>query len=146
VTGLTDLFGEVPVSHHDIYAWLLIIAEIDPVSIRAEAYARTYNVLEKIIRAKYDSSFDEILECAEDNLRYRELVASAPFATSEMNQLGLKHPDRAKYFGPMPHTDELPRSLKKPQSSRRWAQEQEVNPVFRASTRTRSTYGSRVPK
>jgi hypothetical protein len=102
VPGLTDLFGEVPVSHNDIYAWLLVVAEIDPQSTRAEAYARTYNVVGKIIRAKFDSSFNEILERAENDPRYNELVACPPFAHAEMNQLGLKQPERPAHLGPMP--------------------------------------------
>jgi hypothetical protein len=90
--GPLDLFGQVPVSHHDVYAWLLMIAQIDPESPRAEAYAKRYSVVDKIIRAKCDLSFAGILERAENDLRYQQLVASTPEPIPGRTAMGLSQP------------------------------------------------------
>lgn len=90
--GLLDLFGQVPVTHHDVYAWLLIIAQMDPESPRAEAYAKRYSVVDKIIRAKCDLTFAGILERAESDLRYQQMVASTPEPIPGMTPMGLRQP------------------------------------------------------
>lgn len=60
--SVTDLFGEVPVYHHDITAWLVAVPGIPPDSPRAAAYVRGYNVVDKIERAKMEGRFDQVIE------------------------------------------------------------------------------------
>lgn len=70
-----DLFGEVPITRQDVYAWLLAIVDLDPASPRAFDYVRTYGVLNKIMRAKLDGTFDDAIAPARHSARFRELAA-----------------------------------------------------------------------
>jgi len=56
-----DLFGEIPVYHYDIAAWLLAVPRIDPDSPRAAQYVRDWNVVAKIKAAKARGQFDSIV-------------------------------------------------------------------------------------
>lgn len=83
-TGIHDLFGEVPVTRADVYAWLLAVAEMDPASDRAAGYVRCYDVVGKISRAKLNESFEATTDKARRSARYLELVNANPtLATAE---------------------------------------------------------------
>lgn len=56
-----DLFGEVPVSWPEIYAWCEVVAGIPRDSPRVAAYVRQWCVAEKIAAAKLRGDLDEIL-------------------------------------------------------------------------------------
>ncbi len=84
-----DMFGQVPVSRPDVYAWLLAVPDIDPGSCRAASYAEGYGVLDKIIAAKLAGTFDEIVADACATARYRELAASGKASLSATNSLWL---------------------------------------------------------
>lgn len=71
-----DLFGEVPVTRPDVYAWLLGVADMDPASFRAEGYMRVYRVLDKIVTAKLEGTFDALTAPARKSARFRELAAA----------------------------------------------------------------------
>lgn len=47
-----DLFGQIPVSEEDVRLWLRTIAQLEPDSPRAAAYARNYDVAGKCAQAK----------------------------------------------------------------------------------------------
>ena len=47
-----DLFGEIAVSRADLELWITIVARLPPESPRRAAYARAWNVPEKIQAAK----------------------------------------------------------------------------------------------
>lgn len=83
-----DLFGEVLITRHDVYAWLLAVVDIDPASERAAGYIRAYGVIQKIARAKQDGSFDELTASAQESARYRELIEQSPAPTSSSNVAG----------------------------------------------------------
>lgn len=55
-----DLFGQIPVTHQDVAAWLIAVPRIDPSSPRAAAYVRAYSVPEKIARAKENGTFEQL--------------------------------------------------------------------------------------
>lgn len=55
-----DLFGEVPVTTHDVDAWLLAVPRIDPKSRQAAHYITGWSVVEKIKAAKLAGTFDAI--------------------------------------------------------------------------------------
>lgn len=57
---LYDLFGEIPVTVHDLRAWLIVVPRIDPDSRRAAAYLRDWNVADKIRAAKARGDFDQV--------------------------------------------------------------------------------------
>lgn len=84
-TGPLDLFGEVPVTRADVYAWLLAVVNLDPASERAAGYVRGYDVINKIIRAKLDGSFEVTTEKARRGARYLELVNENPVRASAEN-------------------------------------------------------------
>jgi hypothetical protein len=57
-----DLFKQVPVLRSEIYAWVCHFApHIAHADWRIEAYAKGYNVAEKIRAAKLDGSFFDLL-------------------------------------------------------------------------------------
>lgn len=70
-----DLFGQVPVTRPDLYAWLFVVADMDPKSPRAAEYVRTFSIIEKIAQAKTDGSFDEVYERATSDPRFKVLCA-----------------------------------------------------------------------
>ena len=84
-TGALDLFGEVPVTRSDVYAWLLAVVNLDPASERAARYVRSYDVVNKITRAKLDGSFEATTEKARCGARYLELVNENPVRASAEN-------------------------------------------------------------
>jgi hypothetical protein len=53
-----DLFGDVPVTHDDINAWLRQVPRIEPGSRRAAHYVQGYDVIGKIKRAKLEGTFE----------------------------------------------------------------------------------------
>lgn len=69
-----DLFGQVQITSHDIFAWLLCVPRIDPASPQAGNYVRGYDVLQKIGRAKADGSFDDVMAQAQQNSRFLQLL------------------------------------------------------------------------
>jgi predicted DNA-binding transcriptional regulator AlpA len=83
-----DLFGEVPITRQDVYAWLLAVVNLDPSSDRAFDYVRTYGVLNKIMRAKLDGTFDDLVAPARHSARFRELAAGRACELAS-NGLGL---------------------------------------------------------
>jgi hypothetical protein len=83
-----DLFGEVAVTRQDVYAWLLAVVHMDPASERAFNYVRSYGVLNKIIRAKLDGTFDDLTAPAKHSARFRELAATRA-VEQPSNELGL---------------------------------------------------------
>lgn len=84
-----DLFGEVLITTHDVYAWLLAVVDLDPASERAAGYVRTYGVIDKIARAKQDGSFDELTASARDSARYRELIEQPASTATSGNVAGV---------------------------------------------------------
>jgi hypothetical protein len=84
-----DLFGHIPVSRLDVYAWLLAVVGVDPASFRASTLARQFQVVEKIVAAKLDGSFDGIVEPARATARFRELSIAGIASTEARNDLGL---------------------------------------------------------
>ena len=54
-----DLFGEVPVTWDEVYAWCEHVAGIT--GWRRDWYIRNWNVIAKVQRAKADGSFDKII-------------------------------------------------------------------------------------
>lgn len=84
-----DLFGEVPVSRQDVYAWLMAVVDMDPESFRAEHYIRNYRVLDKIVAAKLDGTFDQIVRPARTSARYRELDAAGRACPDAKNIFGV---------------------------------------------------------
>jgi hypothetical protein len=84
-----DLFGDVPVTRQDVYAWLMAVVEMDPESLRAAGYVRQYRVLDKIVAAKLNGSFDEIVSPARASARYRELAAAGCASQGAKNSLGV---------------------------------------------------------
>jgi hypothetical protein len=102
--GALDLFGEVPVTRHDVYAWLLCVAGIDPASERAAAYVRGYGVVQKIVDAKVGGEFQTIADEAEAIARYRELVdhglpggsGSNPFGVGDWKLVAVKAPGKRR--------------------------------------------------
>ncbi len=59
--SITDLFGEVPITHDDVDAWLRAVPRIEPTSHRANQYIKSYSVVEKIAQAKLRGLFDSIV-------------------------------------------------------------------------------------
>jgi len=57
---ILDLFGEVPVYHQDIDAWLRAVPRIEPGSRRAAYYVEAWGVVEKIKAAKRQEIFEAI--------------------------------------------------------------------------------------
>ncbi len=84
-----DLFGDVPVSFHDIYAWLLCVAHLDPESERAATYVRDWGVVHRIRVAKLDGSMTPVTEAAEKNSRYLELLLNGFDAVPRRNPYGV---------------------------------------------------------
>lgn len=83
-----DLFGEVPVTRTDVYAWLLTVG-VDPASFRALRYVESYAVLDKVTRAKSDGSFQRITAAARDTARFRELVSHGTAVPGASNVFGV---------------------------------------------------------
>lgn len=100
--GSLDLFGEVPVTSHDVFAWLLCVVGIDPASERAAAYVRGYGVIQKITDAKVSGEFQIIADEAEGIARYRELAdhglpggsGGNPFGVGEWKSVAVKAPGK----------------------------------------------------
>lgn len=86
-----DLFGEVPITRQDVYAWLLAVVDLDPTSFRAFDYVRTYGVLNKITRAKLDGTFEQLVATAKNSARFRELTDRRAVEHAK-NHLGLGEP------------------------------------------------------
>ncbi len=57
-----DLFGEVPVTLEDIYAWCEAVPKIPRDSWRLSWYVRCWNVPDKIRQAKMQGEFERIIE------------------------------------------------------------------------------------
>lgn len=55
-----DLFGEVPVTTHDIDAWLRAIPRIEPGTRRAAQYVEDWAVVDKIRAAKLRGDFHQL--------------------------------------------------------------------------------------
>lgn len=83
-----DLFGEIPVTREDVYAWLIAVAEMDPASYRAFGYVKSYGILDKIVRAKIGGTFDDMVAPAIGCGRMLELANSAAIDLPT-NHLGL---------------------------------------------------------
>lgn len=83
-----DLFGEVRVTREDVYAWMLAVVGMDPASKRAFRYAQDYGVLDKIIRAKINGTFDELVAAVVGGGRMIELANMAAVDLAS-NHLGL---------------------------------------------------------
>lgn len=60
-----DLFGQVAISHDDVFAWLRAVPRIDPHGPRAAAYVRSYSVVEKITAAKLTGTFAALTQAPE---------------------------------------------------------------------------------
>lgn len=90
-----DLFGEVSVTREDVYAWLIAVAEMDPASYRAFGYVKSYGILDKIVRAKIDGTFDDMVASAIGCGRMLELADSAAIDLPT-NHLGLGDIGRAE--------------------------------------------------
>ena len=54
MTEGTDLFGEVPVTWPEVFAWVHEVAGIEPDSPRALGYVRAWGLPAKVARAKLD--------------------------------------------------------------------------------------------
>ncbi len=54
---MRDLFGEIPVTWDEVWLWIEKVALIPRDSPRAEYYARTWNVPEKVRQAKQSGTF-----------------------------------------------------------------------------------------
>jgi hypothetical protein len=52
-----DLFGEVPVTLHDLDMWCDYIGKAWPSEWRKEWYIKNWNVADKVRRGKLDGSF-----------------------------------------------------------------------------------------
>jgi hypothetical protein len=96
-----DLFGEVPVTRQDVYAWLLAVVSLDPSSERAASYVHSYAVLNKIVRAKLDGTFDELTAPAKHSARYRELAAAGRATPFAQNVLGIGDWDESEIGSPI---------------------------------------------
>jgi hypothetical protein len=60
-----DLFGEVVVTHDDLYAWVEAVAPAYTSSTRSfEYYVRGWSVVEKVQRAKLDGTYESTIETA----------------------------------------------------------------------------------
>lgn len=57
-----DLFGEVPITWEDVFAWLEAVPGIPRDSPRAAWYIQGWNVVDKIRAAKLAGEFDAIVE------------------------------------------------------------------------------------
>ncbi|TFZ02095.1 hypothetical protein [Ramlibacter humi] len=84
-----DMFGEVPVTRQDVYAWLMAVVQMDPESFRAADYIRNYRVLDKIVAAKLDGTFEQIVGPARASARFRELDAAGTANPDARNTLGV---------------------------------------------------------
>ncbi len=60
-----DLFGQVPISHDDIAAWLVAVPRMDPASPRAARYVVAYSVTDKIATAKLNGTFEATVQSRE---------------------------------------------------------------------------------
>ncbi len=60
-----DLFGEVPITHADIAAWLQAVPRIKPDSPRAAWYVKAYSVTEKVRAAKLSGTFEQLTQARE---------------------------------------------------------------------------------
>lgn len=88
-SACVDLFGEVPVTRQDVYAWLMAVAEMDPESSRAAEYIRHYCVLDKIVAAKLKGTFEQIVSRVRASARFRELAAAGRASVAAKNSLGV---------------------------------------------------------
>lgn len=61
-TSAVDLFGEVPVYHHDIDAWLRAVPRLEPGTPRAAHYVQAWRVVDKIKAAKLAGTFYDLVE------------------------------------------------------------------------------------
>ncbi|SOE91888.1 hypothetical protein SAMN05414139_04571 [Burkholderia sp. D7] len=78
-----DLFGEVAVTHDDLYAWVEAVAPAFTSSTRSfELYVRGWDVVEKVRRAKLAGTYETTIETARE--------ARATF----VRRLGLQPPTR----------------------------------------------------
>lgn len=53
-----DLFGEVPITHDDLRAWVAAVPRIDPDSWRFDWYLKNWNVVDKVRAAKLAGTFE----------------------------------------------------------------------------------------
>ncbi len=86
------MFGQIPVTRPDVYAWLLGVVNLDPANFRALEYFRGYNVASKIAVAKLDGTFDTATQAARESSRYRELLTESPETVTRINIAGLGFP------------------------------------------------------
>lgn len=97
-----DLFGEVPVSFEDVYAWLLAVANIDPESERAAAYVRDWGVVRRIVECKLKGTMESIVDAARRNPRYVELTVQGiepgprrnPYGVNEWREVLVQPPKK----------------------------------------------------
>ncbi|PMS38467.1 hypothetical protein [Trinickia symbiotica] len=62
---MLDLFGEIVITNDDINAWVSAVAPGFFIDERRRAwYVRTWNVVDKVARAKRDGTFDATIENA----------------------------------------------------------------------------------
>lgn len=59
-----DLFGEVPVTHEEVFTWCEVVAGIPRDSWRLNWYLRSWNVPDKIRQAKLRGEFDQMMHPA----------------------------------------------------------------------------------
>lgn len=79
---LHDLFGEIPVLQSDLDLWLDVVVKMPRSSWRRDHYAASWNVPEKIRRAKAAGEWPEIEKARTERLRAlgiaAECVTSSP--------------------------------------------------------------------
>ena len=61
IRAMRDLFGEVPVTWPEVFAWCEAVAGIPADSPRLALYVRTYDVCGKVARAKLAGTLEVIL-------------------------------------------------------------------------------------
>lgn len=63
---LLDLFGEIIVTHDDVREWVAAVPRLDPDSERGRAYARDWDVPEKVRQAKARGDFEQLVNAARE--------------------------------------------------------------------------------
>jgi hypothetical protein len=118
VRAQLDMFGEVPITRPDVYAWLLAVVDLDPESNRAGQYVQTYAVVDKIVAAKLDGTFDTITEASRLSARYRELAAAdqAGAGVGNIFSVGEAHgipPHQSMRLTPKPRRRRSPEAIRR---------------------------------
>lgn len=73
-----DLFGEVPVTLRDLELWLFKIPRLPHFHRSRASYARTWNIVDKIRRAKLDGTFDDAIHGEDCEFCGQLLAAVSP--------------------------------------------------------------------